>query len=149
LRGYRGSCTDVTERKLAEDQLSDMSRKLIDAHEQERTRIGRELHDDIVQRLVLLAVQFDGIQKNIPDAVSELGGRIRDLRNETADILNDVQSLSRELHSSKLEYLGIDVAAKNFCREFGEHHGVEIDFQSHDVPASLPTEPSLSLFRVL
>ncbi len=149
LRGYRGSCTDVTERKLAEDALSDMSRKLIDAHEQERTRIGRELHDDIVQRLVLLAVQFDGIQKNIPDAVPELGGRIRDLRNETADILNDVQSLSHELHSSKLEYLGIDVAAKNFCREFGEHHGVEIDFQSHDVPASLPTEPSLSLFRVL
>jgi PAS domain S-box-containing protein len=149
LRGYRGSCTDVTERKLAEDALSDMSRKLIDAHEQERTRIGRELHDDIVQRLVLLAVQFDGIQKDIPESASKLSGRIRDLRNQTAEILEDVQSLSHELHSSKLEYLGIDVAAKNFCREFGEHQGVEIDFQSHDLPAALPAEPSLSLFRVL
>jgi PAS domain S-box-containing protein len=149
LRGYRGSCTDVTERKQAEVALSDMSRKLIDAHEQERTRIGRELHDDIVQRLVLMAVQFDGIQKVIPDSVSELKRRIGDLRNQTTEITNDVQSLSHELHSSKLEYLGIEVAARNFCREFDEHQRVEIDFQSHDVPAALPTELSLSLFRVL
>jgi PAS domain S-box-containing protein len=149
LQGYRGSCTDVTERKLAEVALSDMSRKLIDAHEQERTRIGRELHDDIVQRLVLLAIQFDGIQKYIPDSVSEFRRRAGDLRNQTTEIMNDIQSLSHELHSSKLEYLGIDVAAKNFCREFGEHQEVEIDFQSHDLPATLPTELSLSLFRVL
>lgn len=149
LRGYRGSCTDVTERKQAEVALSDMSRKLIDAHEQERTRIGRELHDDIVQRLVLLAVQFDGIQKVIPDSVSELKRRIGDLRSQTAEITNDVQALSHELHSSKLEYLGIEVAARNFCKEFDEHQRVEIDFQSHDLPAALPTEFSLSLFRVL
>ena len=67
LRCYRGSCTDITERKLAEEALSGMSRKLIDAHEQERTRIARELHDDIVQRLAFLAVQLDEIQQDIPD----------------------------------------------------------------------------------
>ena len=124
-------------RKLAEDALSDMSRKLIDAHEQERTRIARELHDDIVQRLAFLAVQLDRLQQNIPDSGSEIGRRIGDLRNQTTDITNDVQSLSHELHSSKLEYLGIDVATKNFCKEFGEHQRVEIDFQSHDMPAAL------------
>ncbi len=140
---------DITRRKLAEEALSDMSRKLIDAHEQERTRIGRELHDDIVQRLVMLAIQLDGVRQDIPDSASELSRVIVDLRDQTADIMEDVQSLSHELHSSKLEYLGIDVATKNFCKEFGEHQRVEIDFQSHDMPDALPTELSLSLFRVL
>jgi len=57
--------------------------------------------------------------------------------------------LSHELHSSKLEYLGIVGATKNFAKEFSEHHKVEIDFQSHDLPPALPSELSLSLFRVL
>ncbi len=140
---------DITQRKLAEAALLEMSRKLIDAHEQERTRIGRELHDDIVQQLVMLAVQLDGVRQDIPDSVSELSRVIVDLRDQTADIMEDVQSLSHELHSSKLEYLGIVEAMKNFCKEFGEHQRLEIDFQSHDMPAALPTELSLSLFRVL
>ena len=149
LRGYRGSCTDITERKLAEEALSGMSLKLLEAHEQERARIGRELHDDIVQRLALLAVQLDQVQQDIPDSRSELSRRIGDLRNQTIDITNDVQLLSHELHSSKLEYLGIVEATKNFWREFGEGQRVEIHFQSHDMAAALPTDLSLPLFRVL
>jgi PAS domain S-box-containing protein len=140
---------DITRRKLAEEALLDMSRKLIVAHEQERTRIGRELHDDIVQQLVMLAVQLDGVRQDIPDSASELNRVIVDLRDQTADIMEAVQSLSHELHSSKLEYLGIVEAMKNFCKEFGEHQRVEIDFQSQNMPAALPTELSLSLFRVL
>ena len=149
LRGYRGSCTDITERKQAEEALSGMSRKLIEAHEQERTRIGRELHDDIVQRLALLAVQLDGVQQDVPDSATELGRQIGDLRKQTTQITNDVQSLSHELHSSKLEYLGIVGATKIFCKEFGERQRLEIDFQTHDLPAALPTDLSLTLFRVL
>jgi PAS domain S-box-containing protein len=140
---------DITHRKLAEAALLGMSRKLINAQEQERTRIARELHDDIVQRLALLAVQLDVVQQDIPDSLSALSGQIGDLRNQTNEITDDIQSLSHELHSSRLEYLGIDVAAKNFCNEFSEHQRVEIDFQSHDMPATLPAELSLSLFRVL
>ncbi len=140
---------DITERKLGEEALLDMRRKLIDAHEQERTRIGRELHDDIVQRLALLGVQLHGVQQNIPNSVTELSRVIGDMRNQTNDIMNDVQSLSHELHSSKLEYLGIVLATRSFCRELGEHQRVEIEFQSHDMPAALPIELSLSLFRVL
>ena len=140
---------DITQRKLAEEALLGMSRKLVDAHEQERTRIARELHDDIVQRLAFLAVQLDQVHQNIPDLGAEIGRQIGDLRNQTTDITNDLQSLSHELHSSKLEYLGIEVAAKNFCKEFGEHKSVEIDFQSHDMPDALPTDLSLTLFRVL
>jgi PAS domain S-box-containing protein len=140
---------DITHRKHAEEALLGMSRKLIEAHEQERTRIGRDLHDDFVQRLALLAVELEGVQKDVPDSAVELGRRIGDLRNQTTEITNDVQLLSHELHSSKLDYLGIVGATKNFCKEFSERQMVEIDFQSHHLPSSLPTELSLSLFRVL
>jgi len=126
-----------------------MSRKLIEAHEQERTRIGRDLHDDVVQRLVMLALELGGVQQDVPDSASEVRARIGTLQDETTRLTNDVQLLSHELHSSKLEYLGIVGATKNFCKEFSERHKVEIDFQSHDLPTALPTEVSLSLFRVL
>ena len=58
--GYIGSCIDITERKLAEEGLATIGRRLIEAQEQERTWIGRELHDDINQRLALLAFELDG-----------------------------------------------------------------------------------------
>ena len=149
LRGYQGSCTDVTERKLAEEALLSISRKLIEAHEQERSRIGRELHDDIVQRLAMLVVQLDGIQQHLPDPASEFSRQIGDLRNQASEITNDVQSLSHELHSLKQEYLGIVGATRNFCSEFGERQKVTINFQSHDIPDTLPTDLFLPLFRVL
>ena len=144
-----GVNVDATERKLAEEARLEVSRKLIEAHEQERTRIGRDLHDDFVQRLALLAVELDRVWKDVPDSAVELGRRIGDLRNQTTEITNDVQLLSHELHSSKLEFLGIVGAIKIFCKELGERQRLGIDFQSHDLPAALPTDLSLSLFRVL
>jgi PAS domain S-box-containing protein len=144
---------DITHRKHADEALDEallgVSRKLIEAHEQERTRIARDLHDDVVQRLVLLSLELEGVQQDVPDAAPELRTRIGALGNQTTQIADDVQLISHELHSSKLDYLGIVGAAKNFCKEFGERQKVEIDFQSHDLPPALPTEISLSLFRVL
>ena len=60
-----------------------------------------------------------------------------------------MQALSHELHSSRLEYLGLTSGMKGWCKEFGDHRRVEIDFKSHDVPTNLPSEISFCLFRVL
>jgi len=144
-----GMGVDVSDRKHAEEAILGIGRKLIEAHEQERTRIGRDLHDDIVQRLVLLTMELGGVQQDVPESVSELRARIGTLQDEATHITNDVQMLSHELHSSKVRYLGIVVATANFCKEFGKRQKVEVDFQSHDVPTALATELSLSLFRVL
>ena len=137
---------DITHRKQMQDGLSTMSRKLIEAQEQERARIGRELHDDINQRLAMLAIELELLQDN----PAEVGSRLQELRKQTTEISNDVQALSRELHSSKLEYLGIVAAMRSFCKEFGDQQGMEVDFGSHDLPSPLPSpEISLTLFRVL
>src|SRR5690348_6470251 len=90
---------DITERKLAEAALANVSRRLIDAQEQERTRIARELHDDIGQRLGLLAINLQQLHLNSPDLSPEVRGHTGELWKQTNEIANDIQSLSHELHS--------------------------------------------------
>ena len=144
-----GMDIDITERKLAEEALTAMRRSLIEAQEQERTRIARDLHDDTNQRLALLAVAIDQLKRDLPDATVEILGLVDKLRKETSEISKDIQALSHELHSPRLEYLGLAAAMRGFCKEFSEHQRVEIDFKSHDLPSSVPPEISLCLFRVL
>jgi signal transduction histidine kinase len=72
-----------------------------------------------------------------------------ELQKQTSEIAADIQSLSHELHSAKLQYLGIAGAMRGFCREFGEQQSVEVDFQTHDLPGPLSADTSLCLFRVL
>ena len=115
---------DITERKLAEAALANVSRKLIEAQEQERSRIGRELHDDIGQRLALLAVELQQLHKD-PLVFPEVRSRMGELQKQISEIAADIQSLSHELHSAKLQYLGITAAMRGFCREFGEQQKVE------------------------
>lgn len=136
---------DITERKLAEAALADVSRKLLDAQEKERNRIGRELHDDINQRLAMLAVELEQLQDN----PSEVRSRVQELRKQTTEISDDVQALSHELHSSKLEYLGAVGGMKSWCKEFGERQGIQIEFKSTEVQTSVAPEVGLCLFRVL
>jgi PAS domain S-box-containing protein len=147
--GYIGSCIDVTERKQAEEILSTVSRRLIEAHEEERTWLARELHDDVNQRLALIAVNLDVLKRNLPASAGEAMRHINDLREQIKDLGIDVQALSHRLHSSKLEYLGLAAAAGAFCREFAERKAVQIDFHSDAIPKTIPKEVSLCLFRVL
>ena len=75
--------------------------------------------------------------------------RIDKISKDVSDMASDVQSLSHQLHSSKLEYLGLVAAIKIFCKEFAERQNMKIDFRSHDIPRILRYEVSLCLFRVL
>jgi PAS domain S-box-containing protein len=145
--GYTGSCVDITDRKLAEEALSGVSRRLIQSQEQERSRIGRELHDDINQQLALLAVELDRSDQS--GSIRDFRSRFQESKKRVMEIARAVEALSHHLHSSKLEYLGLVTAAKSFCKEFSETHNVTIDFTQDGVPRNLPEEVALSLFRVL
>jgi PAS domain S-box-containing protein len=140
---------DITERKRTEVVLENLSRKLIGAQEQERSRIARELHDDIGQRLALLTVELGQCPLDSPDLPADVGSRIDEVRKQCSEIAADVQSLSHELHSSKLEYLGIATAMRGFCREFSAQQNVEIVFSHDAIPRMVPSDISLCLFRVL
>jgi PAS domain S-box-containing protein len=146
--GYIGSCMDVTDRKLAEETLSGVNSRLIEAQERERARISRELHDDISQRLAMLTIELEQLGQKFYDSPPDLLHRVARLRNISGDLASDVQSLSHELHSSKLEYLGITTAMRAFCHEFSDQQNVEVIFDHDEIPRTLPQDISLCLFRV-
>jgi PAS domain S-box-containing protein len=143
-----GMVADITERKLAEAALADVSRRLIEAQEQERSRIARELHDDIGQRLALLAVELEQLHQDLPD-LAEVRHRMGELEKQASEIATDIQTLSHELHSTKLEYLGPVAAMRGHCQELAEQTKVKVDFRSQDLPSPLPPDISLCLFRVM
>ena len=147
--GYIGSCIDVTEQRLAVEALSDVGSRMMRAQEQERTRIARDLHDDISQRLALTVIELDELKATIPGSDPSILNRVDQVRNHTSEIAADVQTLSHELHSPRLDHLGLAMAMRGFCLEFGEKHKLQIDFRCHDVPGHLPGDISLCLFRVL
>jgi signal transduction histidine kinase len=122
---------------------------LIEAHEEERTWIARELHDDIVQRIALVAVELERYDPQAADATSGVQDHISQALQRLSDLGKDIQALSHRLHSSKLEYLGLVTAAHSFCRELSDQHKVRIVFKHSDIPAAVPKEFSLCLFRVL
>jgi len=147
--GYIGSCYDVTDRKRAEETLATLGRRLIEAHEEERTWIARELHDDINQRLALLAVEMERWGQHISESTIDVKSHIEAVRGRLFDIAKDVQKLSHRLHSSKLEYLGLVTAARSICREFSDQQEAHVEFTHFKMPGELPGEISLVLYRVL
>jgi len=147
--GYIGSCIDVTERRLAEEAMASMGRRLIEAHEEERTWIGRELHDDVSQRLALVVIELEQWGQKHSKSEVDIHEHIGHIKQRLSDLGKDVQALSHRLHSSKLDYLGLTVAANGFCREFSEQQKVEIDFTHEGMPRTVPKEISLCLFRIL
>jgi PAS domain S-box-containing protein len=145
--GYIGSCIDITNERLAEEALTTLGGRLMEAQEQERSRIARDLHDDICQRLAVLAIE---LQQPNGDSLADIQRRSEELVNRTVGILIDVQALTHELHSSKLEFLGIVAAIRGFCVEFSQQQqAATIDFTFSSVPADLPQGVSLCLFRAL
>jgi PAS domain S-box-containing protein len=140
---------DITERKRAEEALSTVNQRLIEAQEEERTRIARELHDDISQRIALQALNLESLKEALPASATELVRGIGEVQDQISDLARDIEGLSHRLHSSKLDYLGLEVAAAGFCKEASERQGVEIDFHCENVPKRLSQEISLCLFRIM
>lgn len=147
--GYIGSCVDITERKMAEDALADLSGRLIEAQEEERKRIARELHDDYNQRLAMLAIDLEKLAEDMGDSSVEAGQRLRELFNQVSELSADLHSLSHRLHSSTLETLGLVAGVKAFCEEFAEQQAIQIDFAHENVPRATPGDAALCIFRIV
>jgi PAS domain S-box-containing protein len=141
--------TDISERKMAEEAISSVSRKLIEAQEEERTRIARELHDDIGQQMSILCINLETVRANLPSSDVAARNRVDEVIGSASDLVTDVHELSHRLHSSKLQYLGLEAACASFCKELSEQQKVKIDFHAYGIPNTLSSEVSLCLFRIL
>ena len=129
-------------------ELESLAGKLIEAQEQERKRIARELHDDFNQRLAALAVELETLER-IPNALS--GPVVRQLtaaREHVGQLSDDLHDMAYRLHPSLLEHVGLEVAMRDHISEFTKRTGLPVKFIAREVPGSLLPDVATNLFRV-
>ncbi|MDO9116506.1 MAG: PAS domain-containing protein [Nitrospira sp.] len=149
-----GSEKDITERKQAEAQLRQhqaqleaLTENLLKAQDHERQRIARELHDDITQRLAVLAVEIGSLERSRPsDARLEV--HLASLRKTAAQLADDVHNFAYRLHPSLLEHLGLEAAVRDHVDEFRRRSGLDVQYVQRGVPKSLPMDVATCLYRV-
>jgi PAS domain S-box-containing protein len=146
--GYIGSCIDITERKTSEESLRALTGRLISAQEEERSRIARDLHDDFSQRLALLGIGLGQLWKNLPGSETGERASVLDMLRQTREMSSDMHSLSHQLHSSKLEHVGLVPALKGLCKDIAQKYKIAIQFTERECPANIPKDVALCLFRV-
>jgi len=145
--GFIGSSIDITDQKMAQEALEKLSGQLIDAQEKERSRLARELHDDICQRLAMLSLKIERVSKT--DSRLSDADQLEQIWQQCSKLAGDVQALSHELHPSILDNLGLATAVKSYCREVSEQNGVLVALSDGNIPSCLSREVSLSVFRVV
>jgi PAS domain S-box-containing protein len=143
-----GMLVDITDRKVAEDALSSLTGRLIEAQEEERRRIAREIHDDYNQRLAVVAIDLDELAETIGYLNGNGTIRLRELSNYVCELGVDLHALSHRLHSSTLESLGLVAGIEALCREFADQQQIQVMFDHENVPSRVPEDAALCLFRI-
>lgn len=140
-----------SERTLRQNEhdLRRLAGRLIDAHEEERSRIARELHDDLAQRLAVLAIGIGGLEKRWVGPTDPVMEELRELKNGIVGISRDVHSLSRQLHPSILDDLGLIKAVESECAGVAKREGLEVIFRNEGMPLAIPQDLSLHLYRIV
>jgi signal transduction histidine kinase len=139
---------DITERRRSEEKLQALRNRLTRTQEEERSRIARDLHDDIGQRLAVLSIDLEKMKLASQQDGSALAKELEALVRTAGEITSDVHNVSRRLHPSQVELLGLAPALNNFCREFANRNSMRIQFTSACLTGKVPEEASLCLFRV-
>jgi PAS domain S-box-containing protein len=141
-----GVAIEITGRKQTEIAMRDLSRRLIRAHEAERARLGRELHDDVTQRLAVLAIETGRIERGA-DKISP-AETLRGIREGLVRLSEDIHALSYRLHPALLEDLGLAEALKAECERFSRQESIPAEVTLMDLPDNVSPDLALCLFRV-
>ncbi len=142
----RAISIDITERRRGEDEARDLNGRLITAHEDERARLAHALHDDVTQRLALLAIDAGRKEKGLDDPVA--GQAMRSIRHDLVQLSEDVHALSYALHPAILEDLGLIEALKAECARFDAVDEIPTRFRAADGVDEPPQALSLCLYRI-
>ena len=139
------------ERILRENErdLRGLAGRLIHAQEEERSRLARELHDDLAQRLAVFAIDVGRLELQLTDTPASFREALREMKNGIVSISQDVHTLSRQLHPSILDDLGLIKAVESECAGFSRREGIEVVFNHDNIPRGIPKDVSLSLYRII
>jgi signal transduction histidine kinase len=132
-----------------ERDLHKLAARMISAQEEERARLARELHDDLSQRLAVLAIDVGGLEKRWTDPPAPVRAELGRMKDDVVRISQDVHGLSRQLHPSILDDLGLIKAIESECTGFSNREGIAIVFSHENVPGVLPNTLALPLYRIV
>jgi signal transduction histidine kinase len=132
---------DLQRTTVSKEELEVLAGRLMSAQEDERTRIARELHDDLSQRLAAAAIELGRLQRVAPEL-----GRIKE---HIAQLSEDVHGLSRRLHTSTLDDIGLVAAVEAECRSFFERGGPPVEFTAEGDFDALRRDVQLALYRIV
>lgn len=162
VKGIVVNSRDVTERRCAEEalrqkeaelrdnqtQLRALAARLLTSQEEERSRIGRELHDDLNQKLAFLAVEAEMLEQRLSESPEPIRDRLRSLQRRAVDLSEDVRRMAHQLHPAVLDDLGLEPALRSYCAEFSALAGIPVKFSCQSLSDSLLPEVALCLYRV-
>ncbi len=138
---------NITEYKQKEEELRQLSARLLNLQEEERKRLARELHDDLSQRVALLSIDVAEIRHCVKS--SALQEKIDSLSSEIQLFAADIHRISHDIHPAKLNQLGLTTALRGFCREMSKHHLIKIEYiENKALPEFLDEDVSLCLYRI-
>jgi PAS domain S-box-containing protein len=147
--GYIGSCVDITDRKLSERSVLELSGRLIHAQEEERARIARELHDDLSQRIALLQIGLDQFEQDAGALPSQGRRQLHRIAELAGEVSSGIHGLSHQLHPSKLDTLGLLPSLGALCKELSSLHNLQVQFVHRDIVEPIPREVTLCVFRIV
>jgi signal transduction histidine kinase len=136
---------DPGSRRRPERELRELSGLLIHAHEQERVRIARELHDGVAQGLSILALELQRLAENGP---VDIRGEVRQLSMRVAELGTELHRVSHDLHPVLLEQLGLEAAIRTYGRDLSRAARIDLNIEVHDIPDRVPQTVALCLYRV-
>ena len=142
-----GVFVDVSERHRAEQERRDLGGRLINAHEDERRRLSRELHDGVGQRLALLSVELTRLREEAT-SVPPILDHVRKLSEHIEEVGSELHRLSHELHPAWLEQLGLAASLRRICGELADAGGLTIHLEIDDIPSVLTSDVALAVYRI-
>jgi PAS domain S-box-containing protein len=147
--------SDITERKRSEEiliqyqkELQALTARLLGLQEAGNKELARELHDDLSQKLAALGMEVSTLLQSSANPLDSLPERVLALSSRINVLATDVHTLSRRLHPAILDELGLEAALKEECAAFSAQAAIPCEVESRRVPAPLPEDISLCLYRV-
>jgi PAS domain S-box-containing protein len=169
FHGYTGALLDITDRRNAEQQLRSsnsalarevaertrreaeiraLSARLFDAQQEERTRVARELHDDLSQEIAALSISLGNLKRGLPEELEAPRGQSDRIQKRLVNLSESVRRISHQLHPSALTHSGLATALRNYCGEFEKLTDIRVRFQADGTFSRVPLPVASHLYRI-